>query len=318
MVPAIVGAMAAQGAQGFFNTYLNQTNMENQADIQKDLMRYQWENFSSPQAQLRSFASAGVNPAHALSGGAVNTAQPSASVSHAPVLTNGVDQLSAFARSFSEDALNIAKKENEEADTENKHLQNKTQLQRDIAYLDNLLKNTELSEATKKKTIQERDTLLENLYTLDARNRAEQERNESEARLNDVKARLTDAQITYQQIINQLEPKQRRAVIAQLYAYADELRAAASEHNASALQKAADEALKRFDKETQELLRPALIDKAEAEADYHAFQAGSEAKRYYGGRVGYEMPLGAPSDYMPGANYDLPHYNPRNRYKRNK
>ena len=33
------------------------------------------------------------------------------------------------------DALNIAKKENEEADTENKHLQNKTQLQRDIAYL---------------------------------------------------------------------------------------------------------------------------------------------------------------------------------------
>lgn len=311
MVPAIVGAMAAQGVQGFANTYWNQTNMENQADIQKDLMRFQWENFSSPQAQLRSFASAGVNPAHALSGGAVNTAQPSASVSHAPVMTNGVDQLSSFARSFSEDALNIAKKENEEADTENKHLQNKTQLQRDIAYLDNLLKNTELSEATKKKTIQERDTLLENLYTLDARNRAEMERNESEARLNDAKANLTDAQITYQQIINELEPLQRRALIRQIYANEAELLAAAREHDASALDHAADVALKGVDKLTREKLMPVLIDKAQAEADLEWFKTGNEAKRYVGGEIGYRTPL-----VGHGGSYNS--YNPRYRYHKRK
>lgn len=309
MIPALIGSVAGSAFNGLMNSAFNSMNMESQAEVSRDLMDYQWKNFSSPQAQVKAWSEAGFSPVHIFgNGGSGSSAVPSVpSVSHSPIMTDGVQNMANFAKSFNEDKKNVAEKEKFESEKENQDIQNATQLRRDIAYLDNLIKSSELSESEKKKKMAERDTLLENLFTLDSRNRAEIERNESEARLNDAKATLTDAQITYQQIVNELEPQQRRALIKQIYAHEAELIAAAREHNASAVEKAAEAALKGVDKTTKEKLMPALIDKAQAEADLEWFKTGNEAKRYVGGELGYRTPV-----VGHGGSYNS--YSPRYRY----
>lgn len=43
--------------------FYNRENMALQDLYARELMRYQWDNFSSPAAQIKSFAGQGVNPA---------------------------------------------------------------------------------------------------------------------------------------------------------------------------------------------------------------------------------------------------------------
>ena len=63
---------------------------DRQLSKSKELLDYQWKNFQSPEAQVRSMAAAGLNPAATL-GGHGSFAAPSASLpSTAPVQVDGV------------------------------------------------------------------------------------------------------------------------------------------------------------------------------------------------------------------------------------
>lgn len=114
IAPLLLGTLAAAGGAAL-NDVANQVNKSNarySLDLQKDLLDYQWKNFVSPAAQLKSYADAGINPAVALGQGGLRSASPSGS---APVLAQSDIGLSGqdFAQTIL--ALSQAKKAGSES-----------------------------------------------------------------------------------------------------------------------------------------------------------------------------------------------------------
>lgn len=113
-----------------FGNDMARKNAEFQQKLQKDLLDYQWKNFSSPKAQATSLAEAGINPAVAFGQGSMShSAQPSmgsvSPISPRDIGLSGAD----FANSIL--ALSQAKKAGSEAAGQN---------------LDNIIKRTTLNE----------------------------------------------------------------------------------------------------------------------------------------------------------------------------
>lgn len=291
-------------------------NME-QSQLQRDLVREMWEKekaYNAPKEQVKRLREAGLNPALAMNNGMLgngNTTMPSAPdpipVDFSPMAQGFRDSAALFQQKRVQDA----QIENLNAQAENQRLKNITQLYRDIADLDNRLADTNLKGSEREKVIGERDTLYTTLETLSELNHANIDKIKSERRLNDAKFRYQDAQTEYQKILNSFAPSERVAVIRQLNAHSAELVAAAREHDAGALDKAADAALKGVNKSTAEALKPVLVEKARAESELEWFRAGNEAKRYVGGRIGSETPV-------VGSGYSYNRYNPRKHWNNDK
>lgn len=92
MSPLLIGAGMAAG-----NTALNAIGIGQQTGASKDLMRYQWDNFMSPAAQVREMAKAGLNPAAMFGDGKGAFASPSVAMpSSIPVQLGGVDTLANY------------------------------------------------------------------------------------------------------------------------------------------------------------------------------------------------------------------------------
>ena len=92
MSPLLIGAGMAAG-----NTALNAIGIGQQTGASKDLMRYQWDNFMSPAAQVREMAKAGLNPAAMFGEGKGSFASPSVAMpSSIPVQMGGVDTLANY------------------------------------------------------------------------------------------------------------------------------------------------------------------------------------------------------------------------------
>lgn len=83
IAPEVLGIAAAAGGS-LIGNILNRDNARKQVKLQKDLMDYQWNKFSSPKAQLDSYAQAGLNPSVVYGQGGLSTAQPNVS---APALS---------------------------------------------------------------------------------------------------------------------------------------------------------------------------------------------------------------------------------------
>lgn len=76
---------------GTINNIVNRSNMRASADIAKDLMDYQWENFQSPRAQSQSMRKAGLNPAVAFGqGGSGKFTSPSVALPTMPPANLGL------------------------------------------------------------------------------------------------------------------------------------------------------------------------------------------------------------------------------------
>lgn len=92
MSPLLIGAGMAAG-----NTALNAIGIGQQTGASEDLMRYQWNNFMSPAAQVREMAKAGLNPAAMFGDGKGAFASPSVAMpSSIPVQMGGVDTLANY------------------------------------------------------------------------------------------------------------------------------------------------------------------------------------------------------------------------------
>ena len=96
------------------NFGLNTLMQNQQVKQSKDLMKYQWDNFMSPKAQVASMAAAGLNPAVTLGGhGSFASPQSVMPSSNAPIQVDGVsDMLSSLTQ------LKKVDKENELVDQE--------------------------------------------------------------------------------------------------------------------------------------------------------------------------------------------------------
>ncbi len=109
------GAASAVGniPSALLNYGINNLIQDRQVRKSKELLDYQWKNYQSPEAQVRSMAAAGLNPAVTL-GGQGSFAAPAASLpTTAPVQIDGVsDMLSSLTQ------LKKVDKENELVDQE--------------------------------------------------------------------------------------------------------------------------------------------------------------------------------------------------------
>lgn len=115
--PVEIGAAIASGGMSLLNSAIgnsmSRSNARYAQKLQKEMLDYQWKNFSSPAAQARSLAAAGLNPSVAFGQGSVShVATPSAaaqSISPVDVGLSGQDMASTIL------ALSEAKKAGSEA-----------------------------------------------------------------------------------------------------------------------------------------------------------------------------------------------------------
>lgn len=100
MAPEIIGSLVSAGGSllgGLLGQDFNVSNMARQAAISKDLMRYQWDNFSSPAAQIASLNKAGLG-VNAFLGGKGSVGLPSGGMpSSAPISFDGIADLGGIA-----------------------------------------------------------------------------------------------------------------------------------------------------------------------------------------------------------------------------
>ena len=149
---ALIGA-ASGLMNGMINSYFNKVGMQDQAEVNREQALWQWNNFNSPAAQVRSLSDVGMSPATIFgAGGQGQFATPQVgSVSHAPLLSQGVDIPSVM--------LALAQKSNVEADTHKKKVETKKTADEDIYQV---LQNQLLSQTFDE---QVRKVALENHWT---------------------------------------------------------------------------------------------------------------------------------------------------------
>lgn len=93
IVPALIAAGAAL-AGGVINNIMNRDNIDHKAEVEKDLMKYEYDQFKSPAAQVRGMAAAGLSPSVGLGMGNGEFATPAhGSVSDSPFVFSGVDEI---------------------------------------------------------------------------------------------------------------------------------------------------------------------------------------------------------------------------------
>lgn len=75
-IPIEIGAAAASGGMSLLNSVvgnsISRSNARYAQQLQKDMLDYQWKNYSSPSAQARALAEAGLNPSVAFGQGSVS------------------------------------------------------------------------------------------------------------------------------------------------------------------------------------------------------------------------------------------------------
>lgn len=116
-LPIEIGAALASGGMSLLNTGAGQLlgtyNARYAQKLQKEMLDYQWKNFSSPSAQARALAEAGLNPSVAFGQGSIShVATPQAaaqSIAPVDVGLSGSDLMSSIL------ALSEAKKAGSEA-----------------------------------------------------------------------------------------------------------------------------------------------------------------------------------------------------------
>ena len=109
VVASGVGAIGSL-ASSFLNGAFNRSSIASQVEASKDLMKYQWDNFMSPRAQVNSMAAAGINPAVALGqGGTGFSASPSVGMpSSSPPQISGISDIGSFASAIALTKLPIS------------------------------------------------------------------------------------------------------------------------------------------------------------------------------------------------------------------
>lgn len=280
--PVLGGALSAVGSVG--SAILSSISGKNR---QQEMLEY-----NSPVNQVKRLRKAGINPAFALEQGAISSGTASSPAPPMPQfdmnsLAQGIRD--AQQLKIQKDLTDSEIRQNN-ANSYAQEMGNKFALQRNLLDLWNL--RAKAQEGTKQAELLDKEISLrqKDLDSYDRRTNASIGKQEAESH-------YLEAQASWQNIINQFEPDKQKALINQINAHSEELRAAANAHNADAVYKLAEASVADARKQGLDIANDqadALVDviyeKTVAEAEKAYYDAGQSWKQTEGGKVGSLMP----------------------------
>lgn len=263
--------------------------------------------YNAPQQQVRRLRQAGINPALALTNGSMDSGNVNQSAGGQSIPQYDFSPVGQAVTSSVELAQ---QKRLQDAEIRYQDSNTIAQNQRNVFGLQNSYIDTLRNIAELKKLGVDTDFLEKRASYLQKEINAFDERNGEEVlkiRADRMKAEEEAASVrlhnAYQEIVNQYVPKQQQQLLKNLQATEAQILSSVRANDASAAYTIALEAITKAQKEgvdidndVKDRIADAMVDKAYQESDYLYYQSGNEAKQYYGGRVGHELPLEGFSD----------------------
>lgn len=280
--PVLGGSLSAIGSVG--SAIISSVTGKNR---QQEMLEY-----NSPVNQVARLRKAGINPAFALEQGAISSGEAS---SPAPAMPQfDMNSLAQGVRDAQQLKIQKDLTDSEirmnDANSYAQEMGNKFALQRNLLELYKMRSSADKDSAEAKVLDKEIYLRQKDLESYDSRVNASVAKQQAEAN-------YLEAQASWQNIVNQFEPKYRTALINQINAHADELRSAANHHDASAIRELAESSVAAARKEGLDIANDqadALVDviyeKTVAEAEKAYYDAGQSWKQTEGGKVGSLMP----------------------------
>lgn len=296
------------------NLLQNNNNLqENRAARDYDYKKWrEYVHEIDPKTQVRKLQGAGLNPALAMSQGAIDSGNPNAAATRPEPY---VSDFSPVAQGFRDNVqlaqdyyLKQEQGENLAANTENQIIRNRTQLSRDL--MDLLKQYSEVDKNSKEGQLLWSQIQYTNkqIQAFDAQNTADLDVKRAQANEHNAHADYLKAQKTYQDILNRYTPKQQEIITKNLSLQSAAIRAAAAKDNAEAARAAAEKALADARKDGVDIANDVADSIADAQVDM-AFSQSDEAfwkvqqaqKRFQRGTKGEEFPmsLGSETDIYP-------------------
>lgn len=256
----------------------------------------------NPVNQVKKLRDAGINPALAMSQGAIDSGNPSSGVPQSHVASADFSPIAQGFRDsvelYQNQILRDSQKENLDAQTDNQRLRNRTQLQRDLMDMLKMYSEVDKNSNEAKLLWSQIQYTDKQIQAFDAQNSADLDLKHSQANEHNAHADYLKAQKEYQNIINGFAPKQQKLLLRNLNAQHDAIVAAANKDNAEAARAAAEKAVADARKEGLDIsndvadsIADAQVDMAFSEADEKYWQSQQSGKRYIYGSVSEKMPV---------------------------
>lgn len=257
--------------------------------------------YSDPKAQVKRLRNAGINPALAMSNGAIDSGNPSSPAAETKFPTYDFSPIAQGARDsvdlYNSRRMQNAQIENMNAQTQNQQIRNNYEDRRQLVELMKIRNDANLSESQKQLVDNEIEMLGKKIQAFDAQNSADLHLKAMQAKEHEAHADYLNAQKEYQNILNQYAPEQQRKISRNLDASYRQILAAAYEHNEAAARNHAEAAVAKareqgvkIDNEVAEQIIDARVDAAFAEADEKFYKGQNQAKEFYGGYLGKTIP----------------------------
>lgn len=296
---SLVSGLLGAGA-GVVGNLFNADQNQAQRDWSEKMWRLNNE-YNTPANQMKRLRQAGLNPHFALQGGQLGTGNsysPPAMTTPHPYDFSPVSQaIQSSAELYQQQRYQDADIGLKNQQAENMRIRNDYEDRRQWLDLLKLENDKDLSDETRRKVAVERELLETDMATRSERNRVEIDRIKAESDRAIQEGRKVRLEGDWQNIVNQYEIPNRVKILRNLDAQYEEIMSAASRNDAEAANAAAAKALTDVNAETARKIQKHVVDKAFYEAkevryrgDTERYRAGNEAKRYYGGRFGYEAP----------------------------
>lgn len=248
--------------------------------------------YNSPVNQVRRLRQAGLNPALAMTHGAMDSGNVSTPAP--PIPQFDTNQLAEGVRASNQlqlqERVTNAQVANTEANTEAQRIRNKTQLMRDLAELMNT--RAKMAESNKNTEFLDKQIAFrqKEIDWFDKRTGAEVAKYEAESH-------ASEANAQYQDIMNRYAPQQQEAIIKQINANSASLYAAAREHNSASVRNLAEAAVARAQKagldisnDQADALVDVIYNKTMADAVKSWYEGANAGKEFYGGKIGRLVP----------------------------
>lgn len=312
MDPLTIGAIVAGGSAllssgiNYLGTSMTNNSNYEAAKYASDMDYKKWHeylDYQDPKNQVKRLRAAGMNPALAMSQGAIDSGNPSSPPPETRVPQYNYD-FSPIAQGIRDSVelynnyrMQNAQIENINAQTQNQKIRNNYEDRRQLAELFKIRNEGNLTDKQKELVDSEIEMLGKRLQAFDAQNAADLHLKESQAAEHQSHANLLRAQEKYQSIVNQFAPDQQKKLLRNLDAEYKNILASAYEHNEGAARNHAEAAVAKARKagldisnEVSEQIIDAQVDKAFYEADEQFYKAQNEGKTYYGGYLGKAVP----------------------------
>lgn len=255
-----------------------------------------------PKTQVKKMRAAGINPAVALSQGAIDSGNPSAQAPEAKIPQFDFSATSQGFRDsvelYQQSLLQKSQRENLEANTQNQLIRNKTQLVRDFQELFKMYSETDKNSKEGQLLWEQIQYTKKQIEAFDAQNSADLDLKHAQAQEHNAHADYLRAQEAYQKILNQYAPKQQQLISSNLEKQGRAIMAAANRDDAEAARAAAEKAVAEARKEGLDIsndqadaLVDAVVDKAYCEADEQYWKSQQAGKRYIYGSASESIPL---------------------------